>query len=517
MVRLLIAGVLVFLLCGSSASKVGSKTTRTQAISRTIHVDPPQIGESRYHYVPFPVLPDTNKISISYNYDHANGSNALDIGLFDSRSSEQVGDVNGFRGWSGGRRAEFFVSRDSATPGYIPGELRSGTWRIILGLYRIEPGGVDVTLKIDEEIDEGKTANLATPAEASQVSMGIPVSLSSSVAVRDQAALAALKEPKVLPRWISGDLHLHTVHSDGDWSIAELVAAAKTAGLDFICITDHNTYSHHAEMERINDLLVLRGEEITTYGGHANAWGLPRNALIDFRIQPGIQESMSRLVSQAHDRGALISINHPFAPCPGCDWSYGQNATWFDAVEVWNGTWDSADERALSWWDSLLQNGRRITAIASSDSHRPANPVGQPTTHLEIDRSLTAAGVLQSIRAGRAYLTSTASAPAISFTAQSVADHRAYGIGDVIDLPKPSRLRFNFVVNGLSRPVRLSLISQGKAIRTVQAEPDSQPEYVELVAEQQSYFRVEVRELNGTMLALTNPIYVETKKRKPSR
>src|SRR5215510_7532952 len=114
MVKLLIAGVLVFFLCGTAAPKDESKLTRTQALVKTLHLEPPQKGESRYTYVSFPVVPNTHRLSISYNYDHANGTNALDIGLFDSRASERVGDVTGFRGWSGGRRKEFFVSRDSA-------------------------------------------------------------------------------------------------------------------------------------------------------------------------------------------------------------------------------------------------------------------------------------------------------------------------------------------------------------------------------------------------------------------
>src|SRR5215470_13352082 len=106
MVKLLVASVLVFLSSGNAATKSGSNLTRTQALVKTLHVDPPQNGESRYLYVSFPVPPDTQRLGISYNYDHANGANALDIGLFDARASERAGDVSGFRGWSGGRRTE---------------------------------------------------------------------------------------------------------------------------------------------------------------------------------------------------------------------------------------------------------------------------------------------------------------------------------------------------------------------------------------------------------------------------
>src|SRR4030095_3510982 len=332
MVKLLVACVLVLLSCRSADTKGAFKKARTQAIIRTLHIDAPQKGESPYRYIPFAVSPHTKRISISYNYDHANGANALDIGLFDSRASEINHDVTGFRGWSGGRRSEFFVSRHSATPGYVPGKMLPGTWRIILGLYRVASAGVDVSFKIEEEIDESKTTNFAS---TTQTALDLPVSLTIRLALPESPSLAG---QKVLPRWVSGDLHLHTVHSDGDWTITELVKAARNSGLDFICITDHNTYSHHTEIDRLSSiqgsLLVMRGEEITTYGGHANAWGLPKNALIDFRVQPGEQQAISQIAAKAHSRGALISINHPFAPCPGCNWSYGEEAVGFDAVEV---------------------------------------------------------------------------------------------------------------------------------------------------------------------------------------
>ena len=49
-------------------------------------------------------------------------------------------------------------------------------------------------------------------------------------------------------RWLAGDLHTHTVHSDGALTVAELAALAAGRGLDFIAVTDHNTVSHHAEL-----------------------------------------------------------------------------------------------------------------------------------------------------------------------------------------------------------------------------------------------------------------------------
>lgn len=53
------------------------------------------------------------------------------------------------------------------------------------------------------------------------------------------------KEPPDLLRVedIRGDLHMHTNASDGHYSIAEMIAAAKARGYEYLCITDHSQSS----------------------------------------------------------------------------------------------------------------------------------------------------------------------------------------------------------------------------------------------------------------------------------
>lgn len=506
MFKLSIAGVLAVLLFASASTQDELRSAKTRAIVRTIHIDQPGQNDLRYYYVPFEVPPSTQKISISYSYDRAHGSNTLDIGLFDPRFSEKDGDVSGFRGWSGGRRSDIFVSNKIATPGYLPGEIQQGTWRVIFGLYQVAAAGVDVTLKIELETDENKTTKLAVATSSSQISK---VNLLNTEQAKSNAVPAPAKP--LVPRWVSGDLHMHTVHSDGDWTVEQLVTAALEAGLDFISITDHNTNSHHADIERVKadrkKLLIIRGEEITTYGGHTNAWGLPENSLIDFRVQPRDKTAMARVVAEAHRHGALISINHPFGVCAGCMWGYGKEAEGFDAIEVWNGSWDAADELAVGFWDRLLQQGRRITAIASSDSHRAQNPLGQAATHLGVTGNLSEAALLQSIREGRAYLTSKSTSPVVTFYAQSAHSSVPHFIGDVIRAGGDRRINFKIGAANLTSPAVISLISDGKVVQRLQTRADGSSQDVQLNISRDTYFRIEVRDQSGTMLALTNPIY----------
>ncbi|MFN2453352.1 MAG: CehA/McbA family metallohydrolase [Pyrinomonadaceae bacterium] len=492
-----------------------AKNEQTRTLDRFVHINPPGANDSRYAYVPFDVPPGVVRVHVSYQYDRAGGANTIDIGLFDARSSGSDTDARGFRGWSGGRRSEFAVSRDEATPGYLPGAMPAGTWRIILGLYKIAPTGVDVSFKIGiETADNRSSGPTSAPRPATISSASAPVTITAAANGTRRTAVLPQRIAGRGSRWWRGDLHMHTVHSDGEWTIPELINSALNVGLDFISVTDHNTASHHAEIDSLRNgstqLLVLRGEEITTYGGHTNAWGLPSMTWIDFRTHPGDNTRISNIAAEAHRAGAVISINHPFALCGGCNWSYDMAARDFDGIEVWNGAWDITDEQALMMWDKILQSGRPITAIASSDSHRLGTPIGLPTTHVAAN-DLSQVALLNAIRQGHVYLTGEAAQPVVSFEAEVVTGtRRARSIsGDEIRLSAPGTIRFFITAEAAPPDAMISLISNGNVLRRLTAAPDARPQVVEIECRQDSYFRLEVRDKAGMMLALTNPIYVK--------
>ena len=499
---------LVFCLLGSrpahSVTAVSiAKKTKVVTLDRHVHINPPGPNDSRYAYIPFDVPPRAVRINVSFKYDRANNANTIDIGLFDAHGTGSDADPRGFRGWSGGRRSEFFLSRNEATPGYMPGEMPMGTWRIILGLYRVAPAGVDVFFKIAVETDEGGSPRTEPMVKSESASLADSRKYQESVA-RKRVAQGR-------PVWWSGDLHMHTVHSDGDWTIPELVSSARKLGLDFICITDHNTASHHAEIDRLGvgspQTVVLRGEEITTYGGHTNAWGLPSGAWIDFRVRPGDSDRISTLAAQVHRLGGLISINHPFALCGGCAWSYDSAAPDFDAIEVWNGQWDLTDDLALAMWDKILQTGRHITAIGSSDSHRAANPIGQPTTHVAANVPSQKA-LLGAISQGSVYITREVTGPALVLEAETIAKpSKRWMIGDEIHLSRPTKVRFLVTAQIVQPGATISLVSNGQVLRSIST-TDGQTYAIEVECRSDSYYRLEVRDSTNAMLALTNPIYV---------
>src|SRR5437899_7983061 len=61
------------------------------------------------------------------------------------------------------------------------------------------------------------------------------------------------------------DLHLHTTHSDGSYTPAEVVDLARRSGLAAIAVTDHDTTAGVAEARAtaLDGLEVIAGVEIT--------------------------------------------------------------------------------------------------------------------------------------------------------------------------------------------------------------------------------------------------------------
>jgi predicted metal-dependent phosphoesterase TrpH len=412
----------------------------------------------------------TDQIVVELDYDRAGGENAIDYAMFDARFSGRNDDLTGYRGKNPNRAPLVsIVGKTAASYGHLAGPMPEGTWRVMFYVYKTVSAGVDVTARISI-VSEGKV-----PPQASG------------------------------PRWLRGDLHMHTLNSDGSWTVASLAAAAQEAGLDFIAITDHNVASHHFEIARMpaGGPLILNGVEITTYGGHMNAWGMPAGQVPEHRQLPGDNSAIRRLVGQVHAMGALLSINHPYGDCKACDWQFDKSAAGFDSIEVWNGAWSPEDEKSLAWWDSLLRGGRRITAVGSSDSHAPENRIGVPTVHLYA-AGLDQAGVLQAIAAGKAVITAS---PDIRVNLEGMAGNRPAGPGEELTVNAGTSVHLNLSYEGAYASEAILRSSNGEAGRW---DVNSGSFQREIPVAASGFYRLEIRDRKGLMLAMTNPVWIRT-------
>src|SRR6202034_3701849 len=179
---------------------------------------------------------------------------------------------------------------DAAPPGYLPGALEPGTWQVVIGLHRVPLAGAEYRL----------TAQVtSTPGELTPGQPPDPLPPLADRPPRRELPASAGR------RWLAGDLHTHTLHSDGAMTVPELARFSVAQGLDYVAVTDHNTISHHAELPAVaaaHGIILVPGQEVTTAAGHANAFG--EMGWIDFR-EP------ADAWLEATDRGGGALASHP--------------------------------------------------------------------------------------------------------------------------------------------------------------------------------------------------------------
>jgi hypothetical protein len=334
--------------------------------------------ESPWHYLPVEVAPGTAGLRVELEYERA-GETVLDLGC--------MGPA-GFRGWSGSARSSFVITGDAATPGYLPGEIAAGLWQVMIGVHRVPLDGVRYRVTA-EAVRRGR--GLLPPAPPA------PPVPSDRPPQRDLPAGHGR-------RWLAGDLHAHTVHSDGMLTVQELAVLAVERGLDFLAVTDHNTVSHHAELGAAAGrygITLLPGQEVTTDGGHAGALG--DVGWIDFRREP------EDWLEATEAGGGLLSVNHPFAG--PVSWTYPMRRR-PPLVEVWHWSWlDKRWTLPFAWW--LAWDATAIP-VGGSDWHREGNdaPPGQPTTWVEC-AGTEPGDVLDGLRAGRVAISAERDGPVL--------------------------------------------------------------------------------------------------------
>ena len=480
------------------------------------HIATERVRHDPYIYLPFDVPAGTSRIHVAYSYSEpATGpfgmgpGNTVDIGIFDSRGHDFI-TAPGFRGWSGSARREFFIGAAEATPGYIPGPLFPGTWNLLLGAARSGADGVgyDVTITV---ANDGRD-----PPEASgRTAPGSQLPASSEF----QAPSSQFQVPNS-KRWLKGDLHTHTEHSDGANSVEEIVRNAVEKGLDFLAVTDHNTITHHAELERLAGLpiVLIPGEEVTTYWGHANTWGL--REWIEYRCAD--EESMAAVREYVHRKGALLSINHPKSVGP--PWLL-EGWEGYQAMEVWQAPWRFHNWESLQRWDGLLDRGHRVVAVGGSDTHSipPAAPqhphgIGNPTTWVYADDPPDERSILDAISRGHVFISDAPEGPTLILRADADGDGDYEVLpGDAIIAGEDERVRFRVDIHG-GMERRLWLISDGKPLDIIPLMDVDSTSTFTLQPAGRRYVRAELRGPRGrpergeVVWALTNPIWFDSSK-----
>jgi hypothetical protein len=473
-------------------------TCRAQQVSPdlVLHRTVTYADRQTYIELPFEVAEGVTRVTIESSYTERDKHTAIDLGLFDAER---------FRGWSGGNKSSFTLSETDATPSYLPGPIRPGRWRLILGIPNIREG-----------VRSEYTANIyfehATDSPA--------VSTFSQTPLRST------------PAWYRGDLHMHNAHSDGSClsrlgqrvpcPLYRTVESAARRGLDFIGISDHNTLSHFDAMRELqpyfDDLLLIPAREITTFQGHANVYGTTE--FIDFRLTSPYVSDINQLLKRVQDLHGIFSINHPGLPsgevCMGCGWTApNTDFARVTAIEVINGDGREGPGSGISFWQAQLNNGFRLTGLGGSDNHDADLPpdarsaVGRPTT-VVYAQALSEHAILDAIRAGHLFIDVEGTKDRIiEFVAKTALSTAS--MGDSIDAPAGQQVHFTVKMIAL-QGAHPEIIQDGQSTSLIDKsafkKPDETRGFDYVSDGKRHWFRVNARSTDGSLLIVGNPIYL---------
>lgn len=194
----------------------------------------------------------------------------------------------------------------------------------------------------------------------------------------------------------AGNLHSHTVNSDGHLTPDESVALYRSHGYSFLCLNEHDLFTDYRDELDSGDFIIMPGIEASASLFDEND---PEYRLKTHHMQGilGTKEMQSsakkhfshmealepvnvygtwdgataaqRLCDELRSRGCVVFYNHPV-------WSRVEteefeNTEGLTALEIYN--FDTVEESGTgydtTYWDRMLRKGKRIFAYASDDNH----------------------------------------------------------------------------------------------------------------------------------------------------
>jgi hypothetical protein len=200
-----------------------------------------------------------------------------------------------------------------------------------------------------------------------------------------------------------GNMHIHTPYSDGTEYHETIAEAARSVGLDFIIVTDHNIYLEGVEGyyggEDSGYVLVLSGEEVhdrtrIPQVNHCLAYNTNQEMAAHAHDPQGLLDAIEAargLSFIAHPCDKQIPWLPPDGDgiaIPWVDW----NISGYTGLEIWNfmAAWKDTlpslraglrsifrpedcvigpRPETLALWDDLLARGGRVVGIGNSDAH----------------------------------------------------------------------------------------------------------------------------------------------------
>lgn len=265
-------------------------------------------------------------------------------------------------------------------------------------------------------------------------------------------ALSVAAAPAAAQSIFFGSLHSHTSYSDGSGTPDEAYRAARSAGLDFFAITEHNHRTAEAgakeradgrliatdrtlyggrptslreTADRLNDngeFVTIYGQEFSTIssGNHMNVFGVPDVITVPNGAYDRLV-AWAATVRDTSNRPPLMQMNHPHDPrsAPkdyGRD-DFGSQAAWVAAIDPFvelievlsgpalNPGTDLRPTRHESQYLRYLDLGFHVAPSAGQDNHYRNWGTSSPARTAVIADRLTRADIMAALRNRRVYAT----------------------------------------------------------------------------------------------------------------
>ena len=177
-----------------------------------------------------------------------------------------------------------------------------------------------------------------------------------------------------------GNLHTHTVNSDGDSTPDDVVRWYREHDYNFVTLTDHNYLTNVDGLNALHGaddkFIVMKGEELTDRFGakpvHIN--GFAPNGFVKLTGGSSALDMAQKMIDALRGAGAVPSVNHPnYGWAISADELLQLQRT--KLFEVFNGhplvnNMGGGGVPGLEEvWDRMLSSGKLLYGIAVDDAH----------------------------------------------------------------------------------------------------------------------------------------------------
>jgi hypothetical protein len=221
-----------------------------------------------------------------------------------------------------------------------------------------------------------------------------------------------------------GNIHTHSLESDGDRPPEEVFAWYRDHGYAFVALTEHNKRIEPNSFRHLErpGFVIIAGEEITMSvdGAPVHVNAICSKSTIGGGPMPSRGAALSSAIQKVREQGGAALINHP-----NFEWALsardlpsGRGA---QLLEIWSGhpfvrtEGDLAHKSHEALWDEVLSGGEQFAGVAVDDMHHLAPDAPEPASRpgrgfIEVfAREASEAAICEALRSGRLYASTGAS------------------------------------------------------------------------------------------------------------